>query len=68
MGGKVSLGAVILATAACWVIGALFAIFAYRYSRFISLFWAFLFFGAACFLTPAVLRVCLSGPSIRRSK
>jgi type VI protein secretion system component VasK len=56
MGEKVSLGAIILATAVCWVVGTLFALFAYRYSRFISLFWAFLFFGAACFLTRVVLR------------
>jgi hypothetical protein len=53
---KTSLGAVVLAAIVCWVVGALFAVFAYRHARFISVVWACFFFGAACILTPIAFR------------
>jgi hypothetical protein len=56
MDNKISVGAVLLATAVCWTVGVLFAVFAYRHARFISVFWACIFFGAACALTPRALR------------
>jgi hypothetical protein len=56
MDGKVSLGAVVLASIVCWVLGIVFAFFAYQHVRITSAFWSFMFFGAACALTLLVLR------------